>query len=259
MKSTMKFKAAAISIATVLALAMISLFGITPSRSAASASLTFPVGANKSVIKTFQVPKGASVIGAVNMKNNGDICTVPAKRLTAKVFKPDGSLAIAKEECVIPGQTRQVSFSGQFTGGSDCGEWKVEVTNPNDNATSATATITVDFNVPPLPSATPLPQFGVVQGQTEIRSINIPRSGDLVITADWAPANFPLTFRLRKGDGGQIADSAFGQGGQLKLTYKVTQQDIQTYGVSWKLEVKGSSQGNVQNVKVNRLLIAGCY
>jgi len=259
MKSTMKFKATAISIATVLAFAMIAMLGITPSRSAAPATLTFPVGANKIVSKTFQAPKGAHVVIKVNMKNNGDICEVPAKRLTAKLFKPDGSLADAKEECVVPGQTKQVTFNGQFNDGSSCGEWKVEVTNPNDNATNATATITADFSSAPLAQITQLSQFGVVQGQKEIRDLTIPQSGDLIITATWDPGNVPLTFKLMKGTSSEMATIPLPLFPNVKLKYKVTQQDIQTYGTKWKLEVGGSTAGSVLNVKPTLVLMPACY
>jgi hypothetical protein len=262
MKSTMKFKVAAISIAIILGLVTISLFAITPSRSSATATITFPAGANKIVSKTFQAPRGANVMVYANMKNNGSICTDPAKRLTAKVYKPDGLLAIAKEECVIPGETKQVSFNGSFTGGPVCGDWKVEVTNPNDNATNATATITAGLISPPVPIVHTESQFDVRQRQTVVRTINIPQSGDLAISAAWNPANVLLQFKLKKGNSETIAGYASGLGApspQLKLNYRVTQQDIQTYGTSWKLEVIGSSQFDVQNVKPTKVLLPGCY
>jgi len=263
MKSKMKLKATAISIATVLTFAMISLFGITPSGSASTATLNFPAGANQNVSKTFQAPKGHPVNVIFNLKNNGAPGVNSAKRLTTKLYTPDGLLSDAKEESVNPGQTRAISLGGKFTGASSCGNWKVEVTNPNDPASNVTATITINFLFVPLPIIHTESVFAVVQGQMEPRPITIPQSGDLTITADWAPANVPLRFTLKKGDSNVTAVSDSGYGGthpnQLKLKYRVTQQDIQTYGTRWNLEVKESGIAYVRDIKPTKVLMPGCF
>src|SRR5262245_46740366 len=289
MNSTTKFKASAISIATVLTFAMISMLRIAPSRLAASAALNLtatdtcaiPAGGNKSASKEFQdritvdrpltydrpviysspnvslvpgarefvpipypVPNGATVNDTVNLKNNGVSGTASTRKLATKVYRPDGSLAFDKGELVNPGQNRQVRYNGSFTGGSSCGNWKVEVINPDDNATKATATFTINFSAIPTPIIRTESGFGVERGQKVSRELTIPQSGDLTITAGWDPANIPLTFRLKKGNSAMIADSDTGVAirnhpDKLALKYRVTQRDIQTYGAKWTLEVQG--------------------
>src|SRR5215813_4882232 len=115
MNNKMKFKATAISIATVLTFAMISSFGIASSGPGVSATLNFPAGPNQNVSKTFQAPKGHPVNVPVSLKNNGAPGVNSAKRLTTKLYTPDGLLSDAKEESVNPGQTRTFNLAGKFT------------------------------------------------------------------------------------------------------------------------------------------------
>src|SRR5262245_19743582 len=162
-------------------------------------------GDNESLPIPHPIPNGAPVKVTVNLKNDGVLGKDPVKKLTTKVYRPDGSLAFTKEEFVNPGQTRQVQFNGSFTGSPSCGNWKVEVINPSDNATKATATINVNFSAIPMPIIRTESGFGVLQGQKVSRELTIPQSGDLTITANWDPANIPLTFRLKKGNSAMIA------------------------------------------------------
>lgn len=273
MQKTFRSRTTTTFIATTLVFSMLAMSGFTPTGSAAIVTASLPAGANQNVSRTFQAPRQTPVYVTVRLKNNGSRGVVPAKRLTVKLFRPNGSLAGTKAELVNPGATKNVSFQSADNSAAACGLWKVEVANPNDNATSATASITVDYKFMAQPINNTYSVFGLVQGQTVRRNITIPQSGDVTIKATWdgpfPGVDYKLTFRLKKGNSSTTAASDTGYADQvlnplisnqkLRLTYKVTQQDIQQYGTNWKLEVVGSTQGNVANVKPRRTLVPNCY
>jgi hypothetical protein len=259
---------------SLVAALMFSFFALpahfTTAHAATTATLALPIGANKTVSANLQAPAGTSVTVNVKVRNNGAAGVDPAKNVTVKLFRPSGSQVGADSKLINPGTEKTFSFSSSGVAGTSCGDWKVEVSNPGDNATNATATANASISFVPLPAITSIGPFGIVQSGDVEKNVGIPSTGSVTITATWdtdefTPEAYKLTFRLIKPNGSQAeADTGFAQnamfvseGDKMKLKYTITAADI-ALGTNWKIKVKGSSKGKVKNVKITRAFVPGC-
>jgi hypothetical protein len=237
---------------------------------ATTATLVLPTGTNQSVQTNLQAPAGTPVKVTVKVRNNGTAGVHPAKNVMVKLFRPNGSQVGSDTKLINPGTEKTFSFDSAGVAGTSCGDWKVEVSNPGDNATNATATANASISFVPMPAITSIGPFGIVQSGEVEKNVGIPSTGSVTITATWdtdefSPEAYKLTFRLIKPNGSQAeADTGFSQNAmfvnsseKMKLKYTITAADI-ALGTNWKIKVKGSSKGKVKNVKITRAFVPGC-
>jgi hypothetical protein len=265
-----KSKKIASALAAALIFSGFHPFGVSTALANGTATIDLQAGANQAKSASFSAPPGLQVTASVKLTNNGKRGEVTAKNLTVKLLKPDGSVADSKTRLVDPQATTQPFSLQGSAGGSTCGNWKVEVSNPNDNATSATATATVNFTFVAHPQFVTLGAFGLTQDGTAERNVSIPGTGRVTLTATWdtdelIPDSYELSFRLIRPNGtvakydAGYAQNALGvsENNKLNLNYAVTAADV-ALGTTWKIKVSGSAQGKVKNVKITRMFVPGC-
>lgn len=272
--STFRSKRIASAVTAVFLLSMFHLFGAaTPTAfaDAVTRTLTLPGGQNATVTAEFTAPGSLTVTATVRLQRNGSNDDFSNKRLGVLLISPAGAIAATRANEV--GSTPvTLTLQGPASGTAACSEWRVTVRNEDAGcAMLAAANATVTFNYNALPLIQTLSAFGLVQNGTQEKSISVPGTGSLTITASWdtdeilqALEAFSLTFKLRKPNG-TLAESDTGfaqnsntdQNQKLKINYTVTSTDLSTPG-DWKLEVVGSSKGKVKNVKITRIFVPGC-
>lgn len=265
MKS-IRSKSISIAIAAVLTYSAFSLMGATPAAMAQFSNITFPAGANRSLTRSKAIPGSAQVKAIITLRRNGSNDQFPNKRFHCRLIRPNGT--VADTEIRIAGSSNaSFSLDSAPAGGTACGNWTVEITNPGDNATGATGTVSINFSPVVTPQKTTYSPFGVSQGSANYvdKTITVPGTGQMVVTATWdtdelTPQHYQLSFRLYRNNTQVASDAGYSQNApfvsssqRMRIAYNVTDASG-----SWKVRVLGSTYGKVKNVRITRVLTPSC-
>jgi hypothetical protein len=114
-----------------------------------------------------------------------------------------------------------------------------------------------------------LAKFGIVQSDTVEKNISIPFTGNLTIQANWDTDeftldNYQLKFSLINTHGNVVAsDTGYSRDSlilgisssqRMKIVYEATCADFGG-SHSWKIRVRGSSNGKVKNVDIKASIL----
>jgi hypothetical protein len=158
-------------------------------------------------------------------------------------------------------------------GSSVCSRWIVNLVDvetggvPNPDPSSQPIRASVGFNKVYVAGSGTVPitapaKFGIVQSDTVEKNITVPFTGDITIQANWDTDeftldNYQLKFSLINSKGTVVAsDTGYSRdslilgissGQRMKIVYSARCAD---FGgpQSWKIRVRGSSNGKVKNV-----------
>lgn len=266
MKSVFRSRSTSSTLAAVLFFSAFSLFGATtpPALAQSFPNLAFPAGPTRTLTKSVSVPGSVPVIATIRLRRNGSNNEFADKRFQVRLLRPNGSQADS-EQVNVGSVNKSVSLNGAKTGDNVCGNWTVEITNPGDAASGATATITIVFVVIATPQIQTLTAFEISKGSQNYvdRSISVLGPGRLTITATWFTLDYPpysLQFTLYRNNSSVASDKGYAQhtpltssNQRMKITYDVTDSSG-----SWKVRAYGSSRGKVMNIKITKVLVPGC-
>ncbi len=147
---------------------------------------------------------------------------------------------------------------------NETGNYRIRLRNAGGGVNMVAGNATFDpFVVPSLtPASGTLPLFGVTQGNTVDRPINLPSvipsgsGGNMKVTATWDGACLPdlggckLTFRLRRNNITLASSNGYISSGsktpKMNINYLVPPNQV---GGTWSLQVVGSTINSVLNVK----------
>jgi hypothetical protein len=159
-------------------------------------------------------------------------------------------------------------------GTNHCSRWQVRLTDaetgpvPNPDPSSQVVTGKVLFFVvlsgPPSVNIQAPSKFGIVQSDTVEKTISIPFSGDIIIQANWDTDeltldNYQLKFSLINTHGNAVLSNTgysrdsliigISDSQRMKIDYMTKCADFGG-SQSWKIRVRGASQGKVKNVDI---------
>lgn len=159
-------------------------------------------------------------------------------------------------------------------GSNSCSRWLVKLVDvetgpvPNPDPSSQKITAVVEFNRVLSGSGTVTiqapPKFGIIQSDTVERNISVPFTGNITVQANWDTDeftldNYQLKFSLINSKGNVVAtDTGYSRDSliigisssqRMKITYEATCADF-SGSQSWKIRVRGSSNGKVKNVDI---------
>lgn len=222
--------------------------------------------------------------------------TFPRRKMRMELVNPSGQVVTSLNAEI--GHDANQSVSGQngtrdhayllkapapLGGSSTCSRWTVRITDvetgatPNPDPSSQTVSALVQFYVVPgAPSSVTIPapaKFGIVQSDTVERNISVGLSGEIIIQANWDTDeltldNYQLKFSLLNSHGTVVASNTgysrdslilgISSSQRMKIDYLTTCADFGG-SQSWKIRVRGASQGKVKNVDIKASISKDFY
>lgn len=254
-------------IAKIVSVMLVALFLTAGAELAKAKTVSFnPVNipsGGSAFTPNFTVENRGQFTITVKLRTNTVLNYGGQSRYRAELMRSNNTTVLATAERTVSSGFENVTLNYNVTNCNQTGNYRIRLSNvAGVNPQPGQAA----FNTFVVPSLTPasgtLPMFGVTQGNTVDRPINLPSvipsgsGGNMKVTATWDGACLPdlggckLTFRLRRNNVTLATSNGYISTGsktpKMNINYLVPPNQV---GGTWSLQVVGSTINSVLNVK----------
>ena len=227
-------------------------------------------------------------VAIFSVVRSGSDNTYPRRKIRMELVNPSGSVVASLTAGIghdsnqaVDGRTGSsrsdpylLTAPAPLGGSSVCSRWVVRLVDaetgsiPNPDPSTQKVTAVVEFNrVLAGPSTVTISapaKFGIIQSDTVEKNISVPFTGNLTIQANWDTDeftldNYQLKFSLINSKGNVVASNTgysrdslilgISSDQRMKIVYEALCTDFGG-AQSWKIRVRGSSNGKVKNVDI---------